>query len=152
MGGRASCRRGDRRAPALRRPAVLANVRGSAIVVVLWALVALAALSTAAAVASITDLALARAHRDHAAALGLAEAGVAETLARLAADPMAAGREDSLEGALSTGVWRAAWTPSANGTRVLSEGDSRGMRRRIEAWVERGEGGAVRITAWRELF
>ncbi|HET6343037.1 MAG TPA: hypothetical protein VFG78_12745 [Gemmatimonadota bacterium] len=120
--------------------------------VVLWALVALAALSTVAAVASITDLALARAHRDHAVALGLAEAGVAETLARLAADPMAAAREDSLEGALSTGVWRAAWTPAPDGARVLSEGDSRGMRRRIEARVLRGEGGEVRIIAWKELF
>jgi hypothetical protein len=121
-------------------------------VVVLWALVALAALSTAAAVASITDLALARAHRDHAAALGLAEAGVAETLARLAADPTAVARKDSLEGTLSTGIWRAAWSPAANGARVLSEGDSRGMRRRIEAWVARGEGREVRITAWHELF
>jgi hypothetical protein len=120
-------------------------------VVVLWALVALAALSTAAAVASITDLVLARAHRDHAAALGLAEAGVAETLARLAADPLVVAREDSLEGTLSTGVWRTAWFPAADGGRVLSEGDSRGMRRRIEVWVARGEGGDVRITAWREI-
>lgn len=129
-----------------------ADVRGSAIVVVLWALVALAALSTAAAVASITDLALARAHRDHAAALGLAETGLAETMARLAADPTAATREDSVAGALSTGVWRADWSPAAGGARVLSEGDSRGMHRRIEAWATRGEGGEVRVTAWHELF
>lgn len=120
--------------------------------VVLWALVALAALSTAAAVASLTDLALARAHRDHAAALGLAETGLAETLARLAADPAAAARGDTLQGTMPTGLWRAVWFPATDGARVLSEGDSRGMRRRIEAWVARGEGGDVRITAWRELL
>jgi hypothetical protein len=121
-------------------------------VVVLWALVALAALSTAATVASITDLALARAHRDHAAALGLAESGLAEALARLAADPTAATRRDSLAGTLSTGVWRVVWSPATDGARVLSEGESRGMHRRIEAWATRGEGGEVRVTAWHELF
>ncbi len=136
----------------MRRPGVLAGARGSAIAVVLWALVALAALSTAAAVASLTDLALARAHRDHAAALGLAEAGLAETLARLVADPPAAAREDSLAGTLSTGSWRAVWFPTVDGARVVCEGDSRGMRRRVEAWVAGGEGGDVRITAWRELL
>lgn len=136
----------------MRTPAVLASARGSVIAVVLWALVALAALSTAAAVATITDLALARAHRDHAAALGLAEAGLAEVLGRIAADPLAGTLEDSLAGALSTGVWRAAWSPSGHAARVLCEGDSRGMRRRIEAWVERGEEGEVRVSAWRELF
>ena len=134
------------------RRAALACARGSAILVVLWALVALAALSTAAAVAAITDLALARAHRDHAAALGLAEAGVAEVMARLSADPAAAARQDSLAGTLVTGAWRARWYPSPGGARVLSEGDSRGMRRRIEAWVARGGAGEVRITAWHELM
>lgn len=134
------------------RPSILASSRGTAIVVVLWALVALAALSTAAAVASLTDLALARAHRDHAAALGLAEAGLAETLARLSANPADAARQDSLAGTMSTGVWRAVWSPSGGGARVLCEGESRGMRRRIEAWVERGVGGEVSITAWHELF
>lgn len=134
------------------RRAILRGARGSAIVVVLWALVALAALSTAAAVASLTDLALARAHRDHAAALGLADAALAETLARMTAQPSAADRVDSLAGAMSTGVWRAAWTPTGGGARVLCEGESRGMRRRVEAWVERGVGGEVRVTAWHELF
>jgi Tfp pilus assembly protein PilX len=134
------------------RPSRLAGARGCAIAVVLWALVALAALSPAAAVATLTDLALARAHRDHAAALGLADAALAETLARFSADPSAAARIDSLAGAMSTGTWRAAWTPDGGGARVLCEGESRGMRRRVEAWVERGVGGEVRITAWHELF
>ncbi|MGH7562854.1 MAG: hypothetical protein ACREK5_00310, partial [Gemmatimonadota bacterium] len=123
--------------------------RGTALAIVMWALVALAALSTAAVVTSITDLALARAHRDHAAALGLAEAGLAEALAVLAADPLAAGRSDSLSGALSSGFYRASWAPAGGRARIVSTGDSRGIRRQVEAWVVTGEG--VRVVAWREV-
>lgn len=126
-----------------------AGARGTVLAVVLWALVALAALSTAAVVTSITDLALARAHRDHAAALGLAEAGLADALAVLAADPLAAGRSDSLAGTLPGGSYRASWAPSGGRTRILSTGVSRGLVREVEAWAVT-EGG-VRVVAWREV-
>lgn len=121
---------------------------GTALAVVVWALVALAALSTAAVVTSVTDLALARAHRDHAAALALAEAGLAEALAILAADPLAAGRPDSLTGALSGGTYRTSWAPVAGRARIVSTGDSRGIRREVEAWVVVRE--TVRVVAWQE--
>ncbi|MGH7557950.1 MAG: hypothetical protein ACREMD_09310 [Gemmatimonadota bacterium] len=127
-----------------------ARERGTALAIVLWALVALAALSTAAVVTSITDLALARAHRDHAAALGLAEAGLAEALAVLAADPLAAGRSDSLSGALSSGSYQTSWAPVGGRARIVSTGESRGLRRQVEAWVVTGE--RVRVVAWREAW
>lgn len=121
---------------------------GTALAVVLWALLALAALSTAAVVTSITDLALARAHRDHAAALALAETGLAEALAVLAADPSARERADSLAGAFPGGTYRSSWAPSPEGARIVSTGDSRGIRREVEARAV-VEGG-VRVVAWRE--
>ncbi len=125
-----------------------AREAGTALAVVVWALVALAALSTAAIVTSITDLALARAHRDHAAALGVAEAGLAEALAILAADPLAAGRSDSLSGTLPNGTYRTFWAPLGGRARIVSTGDSRGIRREVEAWAV-VEGG-VRVVAWQE--
>lgn len=130
------------------RPFPRLSAAGAALAVVVWALVALGALSTAAVVTSLTDLALARAHRDHAAALGLAEAGLAEALAVLATDPLAAGRFDSLSGALSSGTYRTLWVPSGGRARILSTGESHGIRREVEAWAVVGTG--VRLVAWRE--
>lgn len=121
---------------------------GAALAVVVWALVALGALATAAVVTSITDLALARAHRDQAAALGLAEAGLAQTLAVLAADPLAATRSDSLSGTLAGGSYRAVWSPLGERTRIVATGESRGMRRQVEAVAVPGPG--PRLADWRE--
>ncbi|HYO47066.1 MAG TPA: PilX N-terminal domain-containing pilus assembly protein, partial [Gemmatimonadota bacterium] len=72
---------------------------GSALVVVLWALVALSALSLAASVGAVVDLRLAVRHREHAAALAAAEAGLAEALAAVTVAPARAARADSVSGA-----------------------------------------------------
>lgn len=114
----------------------------------LWVLVALGALSFAAATAARVDLALTRAWRDHATALGLAEAGVADALAVLATEGRGSG---TLEGGLSTGSYQAAWEPVGTWIRVVAIGDRPRARRTVEVWVVEGTGGGLQIAAWREV-
>jgi hypothetical protein len=124
---------------------------GAALAVVLWALVALTALSLAAALAARVETALAGNYRDHAAALALAEAGLAEALAREAIDPGAAGIPRELAGTLETGSWTARWAPSGGRFGIRAVGRSRSAVRDVQAWVERDPGGGPRVVAWREV-
>ena len=126
--------------------------RGAALAVVLWALIALGALSLSAALAARLDLALGAAHRDHAAALAAAEAGLAEALARLAADPEAIAEADSLDGTLETGSFRAVWSPAGGRVRLVATGRRGAARREVEAWAEPAPGGGLRLAAWRESW
>ncbi|MFN2383095.1 MAG: hypothetical protein ABR559_02400 [Gemmatimonadota bacterium] len=125
---------------------------GTALPVVLWALIALAALALWAAVAASVDLALAGNHRDHAAALALAEAGLADVLAAVAEVPARGLRPDSLAGRLETGSYRARWAPAPGGIRVTATGASGPAGRSLEAWIAVEAGGALQITAWREVL
>lgn len=130
--------------------------RGTALPIVLWALIALSALSIVAAVSATLDWSLARNHRDHAAALALAEAGLAQALAGMAAEPPLAARTDSVSGALEGGTFRVAWQPAvvqpaAGDLRVLAHGSQGGARRTVEAWISSDAGGALRIAHWREV-
>jgi hypothetical protein len=124
--------------------------RGAAIVVVLWALIAVGALASVAALGARVETALAGNYRDHAAALALAEAGLAEALAREAADP-GAGAPRELAGTMETGAWSARWTPRAGRYAVRGEGLSGRARREVEAWVDPGPAGP-RVVAWREVL
>lgn len=125
--------------------------RGAALVVVLWALVALGALALAAAVAARLETALAANYRDHAAALALAEAGLAAALALEAIDPGSASAPRETEGRLETGRWSARWTPGPGRFAVRAVGQGGRAERTIEAWIERADGGAPAVVAWREV-
>lgn len=124
--------------------------RGSALVVVLWALVALSALSLAASIGAVVDLRLAVRHREHAAALAAAESGLAEALAAVAVAPSRALAADSVAGSEGGGAWAARWSPDGSGLRLRAIGVAGSATREIEAWAT---GAAVgwRISAWREL-
>ncbi|MFN2421748.1 MAG: hypothetical protein ABR527_10310 [Gemmatimonadota bacterium] len=127
------------------------DASGAALGVVLWALVALGALALAAALSGRVETALAHNYRDHAAALALAEAGLAEALARETAVPGPAGVDRSAEGTLETGQWVARWTPGAGRFAIRAEGRSGRATRVVEAWIERGGVLSPRIVAWREV-
>lgn len=122
--------------------------RGATLAIVLWVLVALGALAFVAATAARIDLALTRAWRDHAMALGLAEAGVADALAALAVEGRTTG---TLEGGLSTGSYHAAWEPVGPWIRVVATGDRPRARRTVEVWVVERTGDGLQIAAWREV-
>ncbi len=128
-----------------------ARREGTSLAVVLWVLIALGALSGLAALAARVETALAANYRDHAAALALAEAGLAEALAREAADPGAAGAARALGGELETGTWSASWTPSAGRYAIRAVGSSGRAVREVEAWAEPGPSGP-RVAAWREVL
>lgn len=125
--------------------------RGVALPIVSWALVALAALSTVAALAARLDLALVARHRDHAAALAAAEAGLAEALAAIASDPGRAAGPDSVVGALDTGAFRALWSRPAGTLEVLAEGRSGTSRRAVEARIDDDPADGLSVRAWREV-
>lgn len=124
---------------------------GAALAIVLWALVALAALAAIASLGARLDVALTYAHRDHGAALALAEAGIADALAALAADPARRSRPDSVLGALETGTYVARWEPTGGAIVVVAEGSGGTARRAVEARVSPGPTGGLRIATWREL-
>lgn len=124
--------------------------RGSALVVVLWALVALSALALSASIGAVVDLRLAGRHREHAAALGAAEAGIAEALAALRRDPSRAALADSVTGAGPAGSWSTRWSPSGGQLHVLSRGLSASATREIEIWADPGATG-WRVVGWREI-
>ncbi len=130
---------------------VRARPRGAAIAVVLWSLIAIGALASVAALSARVETALAGNYRDHAAALALAEAGLAEALAREAADPGPAGAARELAGMMETGAWSARWTPLAGRFAIRGEGRSGRARREVEAWVVRAPEGP-RLTAWRGVL
>jgi len=125
---------------------------GTALPVVLWALVILGALSTAAFVTAMLDLRLALHHQDFAAALGSAETGLAEALAAVARQPTRAAAPDSVRGTIGgSGTYQARWEPAVGGFRVVATGVRGSAERRVEAWVSFDAGGGLRISAWREV-
>lgn len=119
---------------------------GTTLAIVLWALVAIGALSALAGLAARLDLALAAAWRDHAVALGLAEAGVAEATAARAGGEAAGGRS----GTVATGSWEAAWEPAGAGTRIVAVGHRGGAARRLEVRIVEISPGRWAVSAWRE--
>jgi hypothetical protein len=124
--------------------------RGAALVVVLWALVALSGLSLAASVGAVVDLRLAVRHREHAAALGAAETGLAQALTALRLEPGRAARPDSVTGSGPEGAWTTRWVPAGARIRLLSSGGAGSASREIEAWVE-PSGATWIVVAWREI-
>jgi hypothetical protein len=125
--------------------------RGTSLVVVLWALVALSALSLAASVGAVVDLRLAVRHREHAAALAAAETGLAEALAAVRVEPGRAAGADSVSGAGEEGAWTTRWSPSGSRVRFLSTGRAGAASREIEAWGEPRPGSGWRVVGWREV-
>ena len=128
----------------------LASKRGAALVVVLWALIALSGLSLAASIGAVVDLRLAIRHREHAAALAAAETGLAQALAALRLEPSLAPRPDSVKGAGSEGTWSIQWSPSGARVRLLASGEMGSASRGIEAWAEPA-GATWIVVAWREM-
>ncbi|HJU87270.1 MAG TPA: PilX N-terminal domain-containing pilus assembly protein [Gemmatimonadota bacterium] len=124
--------------------------RGSALVVVLWVLVALSALALSASIGAVVDLRLAVRHREHAAALGAAEAGLAEALAALRRDPLRAASADSVLGSGPPGTWRTRWSPSGGRLHVLSRGIAGSASRELEVWA-RPDVAGWRVAGWREI-
>ena len=129
----------------------LRSRHGTALVVVLWALVALSALSLAASVGAVVDLRLAIRHEEHAAALAAAEAGLAEALAAVALEPARAARADSAAGAEGDGTWTSRWSPAGPRLHLRSTGSAGSATREIEAWAEPAAAAAWWIAAWREI-
>jgi hypothetical protein len=125
--------------------------RGATLVVVLWALVALSALSLAAAVGAVLDLRFSTRHREHAAALAAAETGLAEALSAVWLDPARAAGIDSLSGSDEDGSWTARWAPSGSRLRLLAVGSEGAATRAVEAWAEAGPGVGWRLVGWREI-
>jgi type II secretory pathway component PulK len=123
--------------------------RGAALVVVLWALVALSGLSLAASIGAVVDLRLAVRHREHAAALAAAETGLAQALAALRLDPDRAARPDSLHDS-GEGAWVARWFPAGTRVRLRSSGGVGNAARELEAWAE-PSGATWIVVAWREI-
>jgi type II secretory pathway component PulK len=124
--------------------------RGSALVVVLWVLVALSALALSASVGAVVDLRLAVRHREHAAALGAAEAGLVEALAALRRDPLRAASADSIGGSNPSGSWATRWFPAGRRLHVLSRGMAGSALRELEVWAE-PVGAGWGVVAWREV-
>jgi Tfp pilus assembly protein PilX len=124
--------------------------RGSALVVVLWALVALSALALSASMGAVVDLRLATRHREHAAALGAAEAGLAEALAALRRDPARSASADSLAGAAVVGSWETRWSLSGGRLHLWSRGAAGSATRDLDVWAE-SDGGGWRLAWWREV-
>ncbi|HET6361976.1 MAG TPA: PilX N-terminal domain-containing pilus assembly protein [Gemmatimonadota bacterium] len=124
--------------------------RGSALVVVLWALVALSALALSASVGAVLDLRLAVRHREHAEALGAAEAGIAEALAALRRDPLRAAAPDSVMGTGPPGSWTTRWFPVGGRLHLLSRGAAGSAARELEVWAD-PDVTAWRVVGWREI-
>ena len=121
------------------------------LVVVLWALVALSALSLAASVGAVVDLRLAVRHREHAASLAAAETGLAEALAAVYLTPARAARSDSVSGSGESGAWKTRWSPSGARLHFQCTGLAGSASREIEAWAEPSAGAAWRVVGWREI-
>jgi hypothetical protein len=124
--------------------------RGAALVVVLWALVALSGLSLAASVGAVVDLRLAMRHREHAAALAAAETGLAEALAALRLEPSRAALPDSVFGVGPEGAWITRWYPAGPRLRLRSSGQSGSAGRELETWAEPSAVTWI-VVAWREI-
>lgn len=126
------------------------NERGATLAIVLWAVVVLGALAMAAAASARIETVLQARYRDHAAALALAEAGLAEVRATIAGDATRANAVDSISGALTTGTFVARWSPAAARVHVVARGRAGRSLRQIEAWVD--PAGGVPVIAWRETW
>ena len=124
--------------------------RGSALVVVLWVLVALSALALSASVGAVVDLRLAARHREHAAAMGAAEAGIAEALAALRRNPSRAAGADSVTGTGPPGSWATRWSPAGGRLHLLSRGWVGSAARELEVWADPAATG-WRVGGWREI-
>lgn len=125
--------------------------RGTTLVVVLWVLVALSALALSASVGAIVDLRLSVRHREHAAALAAAEAGVADALAALAIAPSRALMADSVVGAEEGGGWTVRWTPDQGAVRIVAFGRAGSALRELEIRAVSDAAGPWRVAAWREV-
>lgn len=128
----------------MRRPVAR---RGTTLAIVLWVLLAMGALTVTTSLSARLDLTLARAWREHAAALALAETGVAEALARIAAGEV--GGEGT--GEIGAGTWRASWGPASGGVRIEATGRRGGASRTVEAVAAATVAGGWRVAAWREI-
>ena len=117
---------------------------------VLWALVALSALALAASVGALMDLRLAVRHREHAAALGAAESGIAEAVAAVTLEPLRALGADSGTGSEADAAWTVRWVPAGRGLRIRATGFAGPAIREIEAWAAPA-GTDWRVTGWREI-
>lgn len=126
--------------------------RGIALPIVLWAVVVLAALALTASLAGRLELALARHHRDHAAALAWAESGLADALAAAERAPPLPGVADSIARSGTDGTVRVRWTWAGARLRFHATGTSGGARRAVEAWGWRDAAGGLRVEAWREVI
>lgn len=126
--------------------------RGVALAVVLWVILVLGILSSAAGLAARLELKIAVAYRDHAAALAVADAGLAEAMSGLASGSVTLGSVDTLAGEIETGEWRASLRSSAGGLQVVVTGSSGSALRRIEAQIVMHESGNPSVTAWREIL
>ena len=124
--------------------------RGTSLVVVLWALVALSALALSASVGALVDLRLAIRHREHAEALAAAEAGLAEAVAAVAREPLRAAGADSVTGSEAGAAWTASWLPAGPGIRLRASGFAGSATRGIEAWAAPA-GHEWRVVGWREI-
>jgi len=133
-----------------RGPAKPLRERGATLAIVLWAVVVLGAMALAAAASARIETVLQSRYRDHAAALALAEAGLAEVQATIARDATRASVADSVSGALATGTFVARWAPTAGRVHVVARGRAGRSLRRIEAWVDPVRG--VPVIAWRETW
>jgi len=133
-----------------RGPAKPLRERGATLAIVLWAVVVLGAMALAAAASARIETVLQSRYREHAAALALAEAGLAEVQATIARDATRASAADSLSGALTTGTFVAQWGPVAGRVHVVARGRAGQSQRQIEAWFEPARG--VPVIAWRETW
>ena len=135
---------------AISRPAA-GRERGSALVVVLWALVALSALALAASVGAVLDLRLASRHREHAQSLAAAESGLAEALAAVHLAPSRALTADSVAGMEGDAAWTARWLPVGTRLRFRATGVAGSATRDVEAWAATASGVEWVVVAWREV-
>ena len=125
--------------------------RGTTLVVVLWVLVALSALALSASIGAVVDLRLTERHREHAAALAAAEAGLADALAALAIAPSRALGADSVTGAEEGAAWVVRWTPDAGAVRILATGRTGSALRELDVRAVSDPGAGWRVAAWREV-
>ena len=138
----------DGRAPERRRPVI---PRGVALPIALWAVVILTALSTSAFVMALLEVRLTRNHRDHAAALHVAEAGVAMATAVVTREASARSSADSISGSIDRDTFRASWEPRGDQVVITCRGSAGSAVRVVEAWLSFDASEASRISAWREV-
>ena len=89
-------------------------------------------------------------HREHAAALGAAEAGLAEALAAMRRDPSRAASADSVAGSGAPGSWTTHWWPAGARLFLRSRGIAGSAAREVEVWADPDALG-WHVAGWREI-